>query len=43
MNKKSPKNDGNIVFVKRFRHWRTGEWVYPVNGDVIRFWSKRRK
>ena len=27
------KND--IIFVKWFRHWRTGKRVYPKNGKVI--------
>lgn len=29
------KNDTNVIFVKYFRHWKTGKMVYPKNGKVI--------
>ena len=26
---------GKVIFVKYFRHWRTGKIIYPKNGNVI--------
>lgn len=33
----------DVVFVKGFRHWRTGRGVRPKNGKVIALHIKRRK
>jgi len=30
-----PENDETIIFVKFYRHWRTGKIVRPKNGKVI--------
>jgi len=30
-----PKNDETIIYVKYYRHWRTGKIVRPKNGKVI--------
>lgn len=36
-----PPNDGEWVYCRRFRHWRTGQWVYPKTAKFFRF--RRRK
>jgi hypothetical protein len=28
-------SEEKVIFVKCFRHWRTGKMVYPKNGKVI--------
>jgi hypothetical protein len=38
----TPQTNGNThvsewVFVRRFRHWRSGQWVYRKNGGFFRF------
>jgi hypothetical protein len=29
---------GRLVFVKCFRHWRTGKLVYPKHAECFCFW-----
>jgi hypothetical protein len=41
MSKTAP--DGDVIFVKCFRHWRTGKMVYPKNGKVIAIKVKKPK
>jgi hypothetical protein len=37
-----PPSD-EVIFVKWFRHWRTGKRVYPKNGEVIAIRIKKKK
>jgi len=35
-------SEEKIIFVRFFRHWRTGKMVYPKNGKVIALKLKRK-
>jgi len=32
-----PPNDGQFVYCRYFRHWRTGKLVYPKTARFFRF------
>ena len=34
-------DDGEWVYCRSFRHWRTGKIVYPKKGTFFRFRRKR--
>ena len=42
MVKYSPSSD-EVIFVKWFRHWRTGKRVYPKKGEIIAIRIKKKK
>lgn len=36
-----PSNDGEWVYCRYYRHWRTGKLVYPKRAKYFRFRRKR--
>ena len=40
---KKPHSGDDVIFVKYFRHWRTGKIIYPKNGNVIAIRLKKKK
>ncbi len=38
-----PHSMEKVIFVKWFRHWRTGKIVYPKNGEVIEIRLKEKE
>jgi hypothetical protein len=42
MVKYSPSSD-EVIFVRWFRHWRTGKRIYPKKGEVIAIRIKKKK
>jgi hypothetical protein len=37
MSKVYPYVEDGYVYCKRFKHWRSGEYVYPKNAECFRF------